>query len=53
MHIHNHILTFRQYLRTVQLIKGKNVDIKIPPEREGTDCYIKGEKLSFLTWTKL
>ena len=31
MHIHNHILTFKQYLRTVQLMKGKNVDPKIPP----------------------
>jgi len=30
MHIHNHILMFRQYLKTVQLMKGRNPDPRIP-----------------------
>ena len=35
MHVHNSIMTFKQYLRTVQMMKNRSVDPKIPPEREG------------------
>lgn len=36
MHIHNSLMTFKQYLRTTQLVKAKSVDPNIPPEKEGT-----------------
>ncbi len=35
MHIHNSIMTFRQYLRSTQLLKSKAIDPRIPAEREG------------------
>jgi hypothetical protein len=33
MHIHNSMLTFKQFLRTAQLLKSKTVDPEVPGER--------------------
>jgi len=53
MHVHNSIMTFKQYLRTVQMMKNRSVDPKIPPEREGNFILIQVERPLFLIWMRL